>query len=587
MTLQKGTKNGFPIIEDSTTPGTAVTDMTGDGGDIVATMASWIADNKIYAEVFTLGTIIRKTSSGDVAYRPSADTDAARGAALTSAFNALANGDILVLGPKTYIPDNEIIIDEQNIKILGNNAIIKRKNATESTYVLAVTVNSGTKTLIRDLEIDGNQANVTLTTGRGEGLRISCNGYIELINVYAHDAPIADTANNFYLDEATGHAKLVNCKADNPAYANYRIRIKSSEFINCDSLITTYTGGKGRFWVMDGSPVNSCHIRGGTWKTNATMEVNSNFDPDIEENPLLADWCEELVIDGVTMDFGINHNNATADSFMKFDNVRKLVFRNVTQRCSTPGTLKTSNIESLMIIGLVREAWIDNVIADGSIRFASYASGYVPTDFCSISNSSFGVNQQINTAVSNLTQCALTVIENCRFMNIIGDGSGANRHIFDNYQMDGNQKVRIKNCHFHTSWPVGEWGTMFRLVQKIGSVALTDITITNDLNETYVALTNTQRLMATPHVGDPNTAFLGRNPLNESTLAALGSGTYASTNLGPVDPGSSTGDWFGNLVTSMYAGTRIINMNPAGGGNGFPDFFIKNATGKFVADVDA
>lgn len=43
MALQKGTLNGVPIVEDSASTGTPVTDVTGDGGDVIAGVAAHVA----------------------------------------------------------------------------------------------------------------------------------------------------------------------------------------------------------------------------------------------------------------------------------------------------------------------------------------------------------------------------------------------------------------------------------------------------------------------------------------------------------------------------------------------------------------
>lgn len=61
--------------------------------------------NAIYdkIELVKPGTIAVITDAGDVTYyRPSADTDSARGTALVSAVSAMSTGDCLVIGPGTY-----------------------------------------------------------------------------------------------------------------------------------------------------------------------------------------------------------------------------------------------------------------------------------------------------------------------------------------------------------------------------------------------------------------------------------------------------------------------------------------------------
>ena len=489
---------------------------------------------------------------------------------------------------------------------------------------------------------------VSGTGSRCEGIRVSGGGPVTLYNVYSHSSPVAavypvlssidDAAVNFFVI-GSGHKKLIGCRADRPSYANYRIQATTSEFLGCDSFVTEFTGNYGRFYVMDGSNVRSCIINGGTWKTDQEMKINANFDP--STNGTL--WCERLVLANIIIDFGTGHTMPDGDSFIKFDNCRYVLVSNIIQSHSEPfvphPTLPLSEpgtgfkwwmpsaggvVESLFTVGTCNEVHFENIIADGYVKLAG-SSGGPYTDIVSMKNCVWGNNAHINYGVENCNHAKLLIMENCSFKNVIGNG--ATVKVFDNSQSERNQKIRIKNCFVSTFWQgIGglSGGFLFGTCETLGDIAVDDLDLI-DLNTdahvnwiianrhwvesvadpdvaynptgsgypTYVFSTPALRLMATPRTGDPSTAYLHRNIfrtfdyannqfVDGAPVTLATSGTYAHTHRTPTDPGTDDGDWFPSINANQ--GARIINLQCGAGGNGYPVFWIANASGDFIED---
>ena len=597
--------------------------------------------------VNTLGTVINVSTA--TLYEPSGTGDDDRGDALVTAVSEMATNDILYLaGGFVYELSAPLTIAVGGAKVIGNGAVLRRAAGVQTDWILQVQGVADYRAVISDLEIDGNYGNVEIVSGAGnrcEGLRISGGGPVDAYNVYAHSAPVIASGQSSIVDDSAvnffviggGHKKLVNCKADYPSYANYRIQATTSEFIGCDSFVTTFTGNYGRLYVMDGAAVRSCVINGGTWKVQDSMKINANFDPtSVNDSAINADWCEKLVLSNIIMDFGTGHTNPDGDSYIKFDNVRRVVCSNIVQTHSdvfmadgsnpltVAGTgfkwwiLNSGVVESLFTVGsLCKEAHFENIIADGYLKLAG-SSGGPYTDMVTVRNCAWGVNAHIHYAIESCNHAKMLVIENSEFHNVTGF-NGGDRKVFNNAQSNKNQQLRISNCFVSTFW-TGNNGFLFGKCDKLGDIAtegidLLDKNTTSYVNQqsgiyfldssgdpevafspndyvTYVLNNSSLRLITSPRVGDPYTALLGRNILREYDFTAnkwvegsrceLGTGTYADTHVEPSDPGIDDGDWFPSITSDP--GGRIVNLDCGAGGNGYAVFWTANISGDFIED---
>lgn len=590
-------------------------------------------------------------------YEPTSDDGEAYFEAFLNAYSGCNDGDTLDLYPGSeYISNNKYTI-AKNITVRANNAIFKRKNATETDWVVefqasAVTGDYQTEgrgiLRVYDLEINGNYENVTATSARGEGIRISGSGQVELINCYAHSSPvgsgIADDAAVNFMVIGSGHKKLVNCRADRPSYANYRIQAATSEFLGCDSLVTEFTGNYGRLFLMDGASVKSCVINGGIWKVTDEMKINANFDPVSNiSSKVVGPWCEQLLLTNIIMDFGTQHTDPDGDSFVKFDNIRRVICSNILQTHSEiynplnetgfkwwlPGT---GVQESLFTVGsLCSSAYFENIIADGWLDLAG-SSGGPYTDIVSCKNCEWGVNAHIEFGVENCNHVKQLVIENCSFHNVVGQGTSSTRAVFYNYASNKNQQIRINNCFISTHWSGGN-GLIFNKCDRIGDIATTGIDLldlnTSEYYALYIArvqaassisgysslatydlegasgnyddyitafsIDSRDRLRASPHIGDPYNALLHRNPVRiydytnnqfidgPAYTLAFGGNNYNNSHFIPQDPGTDDGDWF-NMHIMGPQGSRVTNLQCGAGGNGLPLFWQSNISGDMVED---
>lgn len=632
----------------------ATADLTGN--EIVNLIGTELGNDRWQSDFDTLGTVYNLTKK--LAYEPASDSDSDRAAAFSAAHTAAADGDRLRCGSGFTYEFSSPMTVNKSIVLLGNCARFTRPDGTQTNQILILDSPSGGFIRAYDLEIDGNAANVEIvgsTNNRCEGLKVDGAGRVDVYNFYAHDAPVIQDGQSTILDDAavnfliagSGHKRFFGCTADNPSYANYRIQARSSEFICCNSYNTVHSGNKGRFWAMDGAAVRSCYISGGTWQTDQAYEINANFDPtSVSDSSPDANWCESLVIDNVYMDFGTNHVNTTTDSFIKFDNVRKVICTNIIQTHSTifqrNGTNPTTAAgtgfkwwnpsvgvkESLFTVGsLCKSAYFENVIADGWLDLAG-SSGGPYTDLVVVRNCEWGVNAHINHAVENGNHAKMLVLENSSFHNIIGSGTNA-RYIIYNPQSDNSvpgtlaqrQQIRVSKCFFSTFWGASvNAHSYLASCKSFGEYAGSDVDILDKNTDeyfakevargyflddpsnpavaasadnyiTYGAPYATDRLHASPQVGDPYTGYVGRPLFRRynyttdltgasgqpgfdegdlhSTTANPGITFTDTTYLGASSPATVDGDWFNGHIRGPE-GCRIINLLGGYGGNGRP-----------------
>lgn len=576
------------------------------GAEIVTALNSEIG-TPIWQQgvINTDGMIYKIQANGNIeTYEPAGYSPAQLGDAAVTALGEISTGDYYYFGKgHLYELDAEVTVTlGTNVfaTLDFNGATLKRADSANTDWVLAIEVGAGSILNIKNLFINGNRDNVTIDTDRGEGLRIDGDGQVYIDNVVSYDAPTdsppytaADSAAVGFFIRGTGHKRLTNCVAYNPSYANYRIQALSSEFINCDSLNLDHSGNKGRLWVMDGTAVDRCVIRGGIWQTHEAYEINSNFDPDSTFPDNL--YCEDLLIDGVYMDFGISHTNTSGDSFIKFDNCRKVRVINCTQRHSQTGTVfeedtppNTYRYETWITIGLVDHFYMGNCFADASCKFSSPGST-IYTSRAIFENCEFGVNSNIGHALSYMGHCGETFVKKCRFYNLKGVSSGTFRSVFNNDAFthtlaggDQDHYLTVEDCYFQTDY--ADDAVFVNSVPALGSIAVSNVTIDDLGSTTWYSGSALKRLLGSVLPGDRKVCYLTRDMLGRNERYELSStGVYAKNHMSPEDPGTDDGDWFGGLIPA-YEGSIIINENADAGGNGFPRSWRLNASGNFVED---
>lgn len=530
-------------------------------------------------EQLTDGTVVRISSDGSKqTYRPTVKTAAGRGTALAGAMAAAVNGDKLFLGPHVYEPAAALSVTRDNWAIVGNGAVIRRPAARQDEYVLRV---GGEKVTVANLEIDGNAANAPLTTGRGEGLRTD-GADIYVVNVYSHDAPAKSGDKNtaaacFYsINES---AFYHGCVADNPGWACYRMRCPTWQLFDSHALVSSYRADtKARFLDTDGADMYDCGWYGGRWWTDQAYEIQAVMDPGDGYSG------RSITLQGLLIDCGALHDDATGDSFLKFDEWSEVVLRDVVQRHSGL-TESFCNIERG-----VRRIVMDNVLSDGAPRFASGATEN-DTELAIFRNSVFGYSQSIKHALDNCNQCATIISDGTQWKNIVGGGNQASGLLcaFQNgSSSSGGQRIRLINTHIDTNW--AEIGSLYRHVREIGHVAHQGVTRNNQNAGIILAPTWQQRIMAAVMCGDEMTAHLGWTPLAASQVASIVSSptTWLHEVREPVDPSDPAGDWYDNGAGGSHIagpqGARILNRNYGNGGNTHPRVLTKTAGGNFVDD---
>lgn len=175
MVLQKGTLNGYTIVEDSGSPGVPVTDVTGDGGDIVASSAAALARRNV-RNVLDFGVV--------------ADGSTNNATALTSLIASLpASGGTIYFpaAANAYVINSTVTIVQSNIVfIIAKGATIKSTTFSgvggtdaifrfwTGTAVSNITFTGGGK-------IDGNASAPHLFLGKGAHSNIRVTN-LELTN---------------------------------------------------------------------------------------------------------------------------------------------------------------------------------------------------------------------------------------------------------------------------------------------------------------------------------------------------------------------------------------------------------------------
>ncbi|MBK9284996.1 MAG: hypothetical protein IPM51_11875 [Sphingobacteriaceae bacterium] len=530
-------------------------------------------------------------------FSPAGNTAKDRGLALDAAAAASQNGDTVILNPFHYEVGKTISWAANRFTLVANGATIIRNTVpTDRVFTFNTGVSSSNKIFVYDLNVNGNGDNISLDGERGEGIQVTGSGLFKAFGCFAYNAPVGNTACNFYFDLADGHIILIGCTADDPGWANYRIRSRSFEAYACNSYVTTHkSGAKARFWDMDGQNYDEVKIAGGRWFSDQSYEKQCVFDP----GP--GNSCRSLSISQIEMNCYNNHVNATGDSLIKFDLVENVLVSDLTESHVQPrlqagfDPYTHGQYETLFNIGLCGHVKLQNIQADATPHPAS------PDDatYCEnliIDNCIFGKNSKLDHAMWNLNMIKNTIIRNTSFLHVTGTGSQAsgNNCIFNNGSSSTkNQKVILDNVTI--GYKFTEVGTLFRHIREIGHVQFGNFT---QLRETgsaglIVGPNPSQRLMAAVRMGDPLTALLQFSPVEQNLLddtdantqrfAPIGTTTWAHDVKAPANPGTASGDWFGGTIIGK-PGARVRNLNYGNGGNGFPKEFVKTSGGTFVDD---
>ena len=504
------------------------------------------------ADPFRTGTIMRISAGGVRSYhKPADDTDAARGDALQAAKTAASTnpGDEIHLVPgRTYSISTPASFSVDNLRFYGHGATVKQLAAQD--YCLSFNAaTAGTEQVVEDLNLNVNGTAVTVTSERGEGMRLFGNGrvYVRRCNVY--DAPVSASGSCIFA-YGTGKKVIEDTTAENPGWACIHIRSYDCDVINCRALVSTAKVGatKQRFIDMDAANFGHVRIQGGSWWTDQAINAQAVFDPGSGFN------ASKVTVDGVDINCGANCTNHTSgEGVIKPDEITQFVMTNCTQRHSA------ANFVYLLWLGPACDhVTVSDVHASGVIH-AGDGSG-INIEECYVNRSSFGrgCTDAVKHAMTNVRAYRYLQLTNNKYYNLIGSGTQAAglRGAFENLNASSDNFVRMLDCHFDSNW--SETAYLFRVIPAIGYLGFDGITVNNRGSGMVLAPTPAQRLMGGGSYGDPFTARLQWRAIrNATTLAPLSLTTWDHGHPQPSD----TTPW-GTLTGPP--GSKIRNMDPEG-----------------------
>lgn len=528
--------------------------------DAVGASASQLAD----------GTVTRVSAGGVRSYhRPTDDTDVARGTALHAAKTAAQAGDQIHLVPgMTYSISTPASFSTDNIQLYGNGATVKQLAAQD--YCLSFAAGDGTHQLVDGLNVNVNGTSVTVTTERGEGLRLFGDGRVTVRNSYVYDAPVSNSGSCIFA-YGTGKKIIENTTAENPGWACFHLRSYDCDLINSHARVSTAKVGATKQRFIDSDAANFGHVRvqGGSWWTDQAINAQAVFDPGSGFN------ASQVTVEGVDIDCGANcTNSSSGEGVIKPDQISQFVMKNCRQRHSA------ANFVYLLWLGSALDyISVSDTHATGIIH-AGDSSG-INIEECFVNRCSFGrgCTNAVQHAMTNMAAYRFLDIQNSRFWNLIGSGTQANglRGVFNNGASSTTQRIRVKDCFFDTYW--SEVGYVFRHVREIGHIGISGTRIANrGASGTVLAPTPAQRLMATCSYEDPFTAKLQWKEINRESSEAyvtLGTTTWDHHHPAPTD----TTPW--GLLDGP-PGSAILNMNYGPDGNSLAPLYVLNSSGDYV-----
>lgn len=517
-----------------------------------------------------VGTITVTSAGGVKTYHePSDNTAAACGTALLAAAAALEAGGTIDCDPRaSYDLSTPLSVSTDNANVRFNRARVKQLAAQD--YVIALNAASGTEQLVSGLELDVNGVSVTVTTERGEGIRLSGDGRITLEDSYIYNCPVGDAA-SCVRTHGTGKKTLRRLRVDNPGWACLHIRSYECDVIDCQlDVSAAKVGATKQRWIdMDAANFGHVRIIGGRWWTDQAINAQAVFDPGSTFN------ASQVTVEGVDIDCGANCTNSTSgEGVIKPDEVTQFVMRGCRQRHSA------ANFVYLLWLGsAVDYVSVSDTHGTGIIH-AGDGSG-INIEECYVNRSSFGrgCTNAVKHAMTNMRAYRFLDIQNSSFWNLIGSGTQAAglRGVFENYSTSTTQRIRVKNCFFDTYF--SEVGYVFRHVREIGHIGISGTRIANrGASGTVLAPTPAQRLMATCSYEDPFTAKLQWREVNRESSTAfvtLGTTTWDHHHPAPTD----TTPW-GQLTGPP--GSAILNMNYGPDGNGLVQMYVLDSLGDYV-----
>ncbi len=494
-----------------------------------------------------VGTVMVTSSAGDRSYHEPTDaTPAAAGIALLAAVDAMAAGGTIDCDPRIpYHLSTPLECSVNNARLNFNQAKIKQLAARD--YVIAMNAASGTEQVVRGIgELDVNGVSVTVTTERGEGIRLSGDGRVILEDSYIHNCPVGSAA-SCVRTHGTGLKVLRRLRVDNPGWACIHIRSYDCDVIDCQIDVSAAKVGatKQRFLDMDAANFGHVRVQGGRWWTDQAINAQAVFDPGSGFN------ASQVTVEGVDIDCGANATNySSGEGIIKPDEITQFVMKNCKQRQSG------NRFTYLLWLGdACDHVTVNDVHAAGIIHAGDSSS--INIEECFVDRCSFGLGQTdaVKHAMTNVRAYRYLQITNSKFYNLIGSGSQAAglRGAFENLNASDENFVRMKDCYFDSNW--SETAYLFRVIPTIGYLGYDDLTVNNRGSGIVIAPTPAQRLMAGGSFADPFTARLQWRAIrNATTLAPLSLTTWDHGHPQPSD----TAAW---ATVIGPPGSKIRNMS--------------------------
>jgi len=478
--------------------------------------------------------------------------------AITAAIAALpATGGTLLFPPGTYMVSSTVTLDVDDGTILGPGIL---KPSVELNRVLNVTADRAT---VRDLEIDGNPSNVTLSSLRGELCQVTGADCV-IDNCYFHDCAV---------DSASAQCLQIegcNCTVRGGVYENggyYCIRADGQNH-RIDGAVLKYTteraGYEYRFFGNNSaggaagdedflSTLNGCRF-----ESSLTQAFTSTWD--IEASA--SGETRVAVIRDLTIDTP-NHDGAgSSNGLLKFEGFSKVTIDGLVSNAqdsylsSLADTTDLSDVEYTVKNSKFYGAFFnDNGYGTTKIRKAVL-------DNCEVIDGGVAGTR----VVLSLDDVLLLVVRDTTFTSWTTQFS-------DSYTAESDHRIVIENVTFNFDTDSDQY-LFASTPNTIETLSIKNLRINNDgTGEIYLSNTIASRLLRTSNGNDlfydhPKEMFW---PGESGTVGVRSTSATASYEQLEYTSGA---DAFPTITGRE--GQRIINMNPA---NGLGPGWAHNGTG--------
>lgn len=318
--------------------------------------------------------------------------------------------------------------------------------------------------VVRGLTVDCDGDTVTLTSARGEGIRLGTGS--KAIDCTVLDTPIGASANGFYIASAGAPSVMQRCTVKDPGYACVRFN-GSGVVVDCDFQFTRVRADSQYRWAVANGNPRLINIRGGRWWSDQAVETTAVFDtvgqPQADRQLVIS----ELDIDHTNYSGGLNNHVIKADA------LTTVTLDKVTSNVPAPVFLRGGGTDHTII----RDC---DVL--GTLNFSG---DYLRR--LSIRDSTLRATDVVGTD-------ALSETEN--ILSIVIDGCFIDGYVrFTNSIRAVDQRMSIRDTQFHCRNTSN--ATIFSSIQDFESLELRNFRLFEDgTANAFLSNKNERRLMA-------------------------------------------------------------------------------------------